>query len=105
MYFYLELKRSSVSLEKLIKEVLKNQEEIVEVRRILTAFERKLDSFTNTRVPVTPDSVGKESFLIEPLKEINDVHSLEKELLNDDDKFHDLVTFRYCWFFYMLIYS
>ncbi|EFX62941.1 hypothetical protein DAPPUDRAFT_269379 [Daphnia pulex] len=76
-------------LTKLVKEVLKLQENIANVMTKMVVIEGKIELMAR---PIESEATAIDAdFMTEPLKEIEDIKALEQTLL-DNDKYYQLVT-------------
>ncbi|EFX76626.1 hypothetical protein DAPPUDRAFT_322236 [Daphnia pulex] len=76
-------------LTKLVKEVLKLQENIANVMTKMVVIEGKIELMAR---PIESEATAIDvDFMTEPLKEIEDIKALEQTLL-DNDKYYQLVT-------------
>ncbi len=75
-------------LTKLVKEVLKLQENIANVMTKMVVIEGKIELMAR---PIESEATAIDAdFMTEPLKEIEDIKALEQTLL-DNDKYYQLV--------------
>lgn len=82
---------SKAVVGKLVREVLKLQENISNMMLKLISIENKMENMLQPSAPQTEERVVDQEFMVEPLKEMEDVKALENALL-DPDNYYQLVT-------------